>query len=732
MRNHNSQRINVKYVDMLVAAYHDLASAIIPQNEITRDVALLRLRVANEGMNFLTKVLPALGKSIDVSLASGCTLDAVYSGFQKRPGTELPKFCYAAFDVLFRADGVPRFATWHSDYLHWLVNEPEDVEAVETAIRENEIDLNSPLLHRIHSCIRRWEAVDHGKAALIHSKGQYPGSHLLNEMGFSREAVDLISQGKLRELEPLVSDGQLSQRRETAAVALRLLRQVCFMFYKLELPYTDEQKANVLADFVQVDSHLDYQAAKLGRHDKSVLCEARRIIRRILCNADPRSGLPRHGPGAVATGEKLPEKHEFKRFYTRLNAAFPYDQWFFVNSSHVCDSYKELQASPELEAGTAKVVLVPKDSRGPRLISCEPLEYQWIQQALMRVLVDTIEEHSLTAGHVNFTRQEPNRELALEGSLSYDWVTLDMKEASDRVSLELVKDLFPEEWYECLYASRSASTMMPCGTIVNLKKFAPMGSATCFPVEALIFWALSVSAIMITHDLPLRKAATKVYVYGDDIVVDANYHGVVNSTLPAFSLMLNKGKCCTAGPFKESCGMDAFYGIPVTPVKIRALWCQTLKPSDLASYVEYSNEFYRRGMFETAFMLEELIQTAARQSRLFSIPTVSGEGPGVIAFVRQYENPISKNRAVGCKIRAVKRNANGPDYQRLEVRGYRLDTRTIMASVHGWLFLLRKLVELEAKHSGVSQETTSACSLLTGQYPVAHRTRLKSAWTPLI
>lgn len=731
MRHHNSQLRF--YSATLVRIYQDMVSAILPQNEIDADVATLQRRINNEGMSFLTKILPALGKSIDVSLANGTILDSKFSGFQKKPNTKLPNFMNRLFELVFRADGVPWFATWYSDLYDWCSSPVE-------------VDMGYPMCESKYT---REQLLFFSEVLTLDKKlgyssvndfrengfNRYPGSHILNEV-FSPTRVLTISLGDYTNACLLGRETELSSRREAVAVALRALRQVCYCFYKLNIPHTDEQEAKTLADFVTVDRELSFTTETLDPVSKIIQKQARHIICRVLANADPRSGIPKHGPGAVATGEKLPEKHHFKRDYTRLTSVFPLDEWFFCNQSHVCDSLQELQAMETLEVGTAKVVLVPKDSRGPRLISCEPLEYQWIQQSLNRVLVDTIESHPLTKGHVNFTDQEVNRNLALRSSLSYDWVTLDMKEASDRVSCNLVQSLFPATWWEHLFASRSAATQLPSKRVVQLQKFAPMGSAVCFPVEALIFWAISVSTLMITQNLPLRKAATKVYVYGDDIICDANYHGVIRSIMPKFDLMLNDSKCCVAGPFKESCGMDAYLGIPVTPTKIRSTWCDALEPSMIASYVDYSNEFYRCNMFESALFLEEQVQALFTARRRDPIPTVSSEDPSCIAFVRHHELPIPKNRALGLLIRRNRnrKTADRPFYQRHEVMGYRLESKLTITKTTGWPFLLRKLTELETKnrHPSFKDDTTGACSMLTGQYPIAHRVRLKRAWTPLI
>lgn len=708
------------YRDLLVSSYLDMVSAILPQTEIDRDVETIRRRADHEGLRFLTVTLPQLGKSIDVSLANGTALEA--HQFARKDETNLPKFMGGLLRMVFRDDGVPWFATWHSDAFPFKrqMKAPGGMDSPEGERWMHSVALAAgrsiPFIQRLRSL----------EVSVIPET--FPGLQWLGEVGFSRDEIDHISLGLMQGPIPLLSDEERSARRETAAVALRAIRQVCYAFYKLNIPHTDEQESRVLEDFVRVDAELRFDASQAPTEDQAIIKEARHIICRVLANADPDSGIPRHGPGAVATGEKSSEKHVFGRYYTRLHSRYSFDKWFHCNVSHTCDSIQELQALDTLEYGTAKVVLVPKDSRGPRLISCEPLEYQWIQQAQMAVLVDTIQSHPLSRGRINFTDQTINRKLALQGSLDFDLATLDMKEASDRVSLNLVKALFNDTWFEALYASRTPQTQLPDGRVVQFRKFAPMGSAVCFPVEALVFWALCVGSLMCTQNLPLRIAATKVYVYGDDIIVDAAYHGVIRQQLPKFGLMLNDQKCCIAGPFKESCGMDAYFGHPVTPLKYSAVWSYHLSPETLASYVEYSNECYRRGLFKTAELLERCIDGVLSTHGRAPIPVVSDREPSCLAY-RRDALAILENRRRGVRSRL---NHDTHTYQ---VQGYRLQSQSEMTTHWGWPLLLRILAEKERRDrfkdladSKVDQDPPPSATL-TGTYPIAHRVKLKRAWT---
>jgi len=634
------------YVTVLAGVYHDLVGAIIPQSEVKRDLEEIQSRVRSEGLGFLTKTLPKLGKAIDRSLGQACRLQ--FEGFKKKPRTQLPAFGYRLISLLFTDEGHPRQAK--------------------------------------------------------------PG------MNSCCEAVESPNKDS-------GSSNALNPSRETMVMALKALRQIAYLCYKVDLPYREELKTNVIQSFEKTEQDLrGFHPRNLGPTDRSVLSIARRLVRRVLANADPLSGIPRHGPGSVSTGEKSPEKHIFKRYYKRLDSVFHYPDWMMLNWNHVAEDLGWLQSLPSHKYGEAKVVLVPKDSRGPRLISAEPLEYQWIQQSLLSVLVPTIEGHNLTKGHVNFTLQNVNRDLALEGSRTGRWATLDMKDASDRVSLKLVHSIFPDRWFRALYASRTPFTRLPSGKRVAMKKFAPMGSAVCFPIEALTFWSLIVSTLIVHRGYTLRKACTNTYVYGDDIVVNVDDHDIVCQSLERFALKVNRDKCCVAGFFRESCGMDAFLGSSVTPLKLRKPWLSKLSPAAVISYTAFCNAMYADGCFVTAEIVERYLRWKTKDT----IPVVSDGHPAINCFIRPHHVPTSPQP------RNVRVRYNANLHQR-EVQGLALRPTSVMTKGFGYPLLLRLLAEMERKDKSgeVVTSTPSPKHDETGYFAIAHREKPTRAWTRL-
>lgn len=474
----------------------------------------------------------------------------------------------------------------------------------------------------------------------------------------------------------LIFDNAGRERSDASPLALKYIRQLTLSFAKLKLPYDESTTQRVIDEFVRTDAGLDVYPARLTGIELLIAEHARTLVRRALSGLCLRDIFPRHGPGSVATGERPWEKRNFKRFYRVLEQSYPLTEYFYFNMSHLCDRYDEIGSLEELETGTAKVVLVPKDSRGPRLISCEPLELQWIQQGILRKLVPYLESHWLTRGRVNFTDQGVNQRLALEGSRSGALATLDMKEASDRVSLELVKYLFHPHMFQQLFSCRSSATRLPNGEVVTLKKFAPMGSAICFPVEALIFWAIASACVHVTRSVPLTRAARLVYVYGDDIICSSEDQAAIRRYMPAFGLRLNEDKCCTGGLFKESCGVDAYKGVLVTPARLRAVWSRHLDVGTYQSWVELSNSLYSDGYYDAA----EFIEREVQKQRL--TPYFSHQAHDGIGFVRDYVTP-SYNRDRGFRTRFNQKS------HRAQVQGWRSRPSNKLTANDDWEELLR-------------------------------------------
>lgn len=391
-------------------------------------------------------------------------------------------------------------------------------------------------------------------------------------------------------------DGTL--KSDACPLAISQIRQVCEFAYKANLPRNVELDHAVISNFKCVEEELarDYDVIP----EDSLLVFARSLIKTLFedFSKAESKGLPfRNGPGVTAN---CPIDQKFEnRLTPNMESVRRYGPSYFFNE---VDALTRLDRYPVnthqslfRTENCAKVILVPKDSRGPRLISCEPVENQFAQQGIAAYMVSKLESHPLSSGHVNFRDQGINRSLALKHSVDREYSTLDLKDASDRVSMALVDVLFQgTELLTALYAVRSTHTELPDGDRLLLNKHAPMGSALCFPVMATTIYVLLIAGVTgLTGSL--QEAIRSVYVYGDDVIITTKYADFAKSILERYGLRVNHDKCFIESYFLESCGMDAFKGVNVTPTRLSECQIENRKsllkekPATLLSLVSTAN-----------------------------------------------------------------------------------------------------------------------------------------------
>jgi hypothetical protein len=95
--------------------------------------------------------------------------------------------------------------------------------------------------------------------------------------------------------------------------AVKHIREVCFWYYKLELDYSQKEKEKIITSFRTVDEELG-QSELIRRIDESLDVRIASEITGgtiydstpvgVFSSFNPKDIIPRHGPGAVATGER--------------------------------------------------------------------------------------------------------------------------------------------------------------------------------------------------------------------------------------------------------------------------------------------------------------------------------------------------------------------------------------------------------------------------------------------
>lgn len=411
------------------------------------------------------------------------------------------------------------------------------------------------------------------------------------------------------------------------------IRQICLFAKKLKLACTSAREKAAESAFslceLELRSHVvpDELADIFSRVSKLIWSD---ILHGVPFGDPYGEYAPRHGPGTTQEGIRGNRKFAFPSWPSRLEDEFPLTE-FGIGSISNFDSVDSILPGCDVvhprDETPVRVVFVPKTQKSPRVIAIEPVCMQYIQQAIAVWLKPRIEHSCLyTSGRVNFTRQDINAKLALSSSMDKSLSTLDMSEASDRVSARLVWRMLASvpKFRKQVFACRSTRATLPSGRILPLRKFASMGSALCFPIESVAFFIAIVSIRIHEAGVRVTPSAVKrfcerVYVYGDDLIVPADEAPAISSTLPSFGFKVNAHKSFWNGNFRESCGMDAYNGVDVTPVYIRRMLpADRTDAHGIASTVSLANQFYLKGYWRVARFLREVVERL-----LGSMPTIS-------------------------------------------------------------------------------------------------------------
>jgi len=422
--------------------------------------------------------------------------------------------------------------------------------------------------------------------------------------------------------------------------AVIALRQLTLMFSKIALPRESRlpgnsrgspvlsnkvvsvrRERNAMTEYIQCEQDVKKSDAELFLRDKEEFCKMSDLLFASLftkVDRDIYEGnlLPKHGPGATADRLSSNEKWNQRAWPSRLESIFPYGEYALPNWSF----YDQLDEVDILEPGQeypVRVITVPKTLKTPRIIAIEPTAMQYAQQAVLRSLLDAFRKDDFLSRVIGFDDQEPNRHLARLGSLSGDLATLDLSEASDRVSNQHVRLMLRNHPYllEMVQASRSRKADVPGHGVIRLAKFASMGSALCFPFEAMVFTTLAFMGISRELSAPLcdRKSfkafSRRVRVFGDDIIVPTRHVLSVVSRLETFGFQVNRSKSFWTGRFRESCGREYFNGHDVSIVKVRQVFpTRRQDASGVNSLVSLRNQLYWAGYWQSCAMLDNRIR----------------------------------------------------------------------------------------------------------------------------
>ncbi|DAD50091.1 TPA_asm: RNA-directed RNA polymerase [ssRNA phage Zoerhiza.1_23] len=468
-----------------------------------------------------------------------------------------------------------------------------------------------------------------------------------------------------------------------------------FLNFGKKLDYVDESfNSTAFRGWIGIENKLNDWS-----YDARDLKSLKTILSHVLPTFSFSDIRPKFGPGAVqerGVKGRIGKLRSFQfdplidRFFFRGHTGmYGYGEDHGLSVSKVIPDPSRWSPANGVSSREARLRFVPKNLKVSRSICMEPNVLMFFQQAVGREFLRLIEQSPMSS-FIDIRDQSRNRKLSAYGSYTGDIDTLDLSSASDSVSVALVRGIFPASWLIPMLVTRSHSAIVDGDKSYRLAKFAPMGSALCFPTQCLIFAAVCIyAACLRTYEtesvtasfddwLPLNvlrcvglfarnPGYTERYfqplaVYGDDICVDGSLTQLVKSILVRLGFDVNEEKSFVgAQAFRESCGGYYLNGHDITPLYFRIKGVRRkISASHVVSQVHMINESWDRGAFRLFRFLR------------YSI-TTWGCTPGRDGSVRTNPIPyVSDPHQFGIRSNSPKnkhlRSRVHPDYQRDEVR----------------------------------------------------------------
>jgi len=455
-------------------------------------------------------------------------------------------------------------------------------------------------------------------------------------------------------------DGRLLP--ESCPISVFWIRQICRFFKKPKIGCSDSRNRAAVEHFLDVEGELRRGTSLMENKDELLDKISGIVWSQVFPEIDYLDLVCHHGPGVTADSRLSNERHRISQWNHRSELTYPSDLHCYPNYGLAAtagstgtgiESAKGIEYLRVRDELPVRVVFVPKTLTTPRVIAIEPSHVQYMQQSVKDYVYKRLEEHSLTKHSIRFRDQGVNQLLAYRSSIDKRLATLDLKDASDRVHLHLVQRIFKTSGLlQYLEDARSLHATLPNGKNIVLSKYASMGSALCFPVEAMVFYTLIQCAM---HQLDGRRPSSRsvrdysrqIDIYGDDIIIPVEYTDVVVRNLEHYLLKVNVNKSFRNSHFRESCGADFYKGFPVNPVYARTIPHDDLRhwgAEEILSWNATADLFYLRGMWTTSQAIRTLLSRVVRRT----IPKSRELGSGLSHFSWIFSTKCHYNGKLHC------------------------------------------------------------------------------------
>ena len=459
----------------------------------------------------------------------------------------------------------------------------------------------------------------------------------------------------LLDADPLRYFDAHSYQLDTQAIALV---KKC-LFLDLQVDQIEVEKMT-LQNWLQIEEELINVNREIRSRKNFSLTSSLETARRILANLLP----PLHSIKARNT----PIPQGATAFLSGLNVNIVNKLEVLDITSSAFRHFKHYYGGSTFTNGVTTLItslgstfeVVPKDQFKRRTIAKEPMGNMMLQLDAARAL-----RRALGRIDINLETQQEFHGFLVR-KFHEEFATIDLSDASDRISTELVKALLPDEWFCYLDDIRSKFTFLPDGRRVRLEKFSPQGNGFTFELETLIFYALCRSIV------PKKEL---VSVYGDDMIVPVSHAEDVQKVLTMCGLVVNFKKSYHTGPFRESCGVDTFNGIDVRPTYLKEL------TRGLFGYYELANRVFeieqKTGVSLTR-PLRRIIDDIDERHRCFGLPhfgdgTIHAYSLYIDRVPRKTKNSITYYRVLQKSFLTFRRgfyNADGKWISRFSAHRY--------------------------------------------------------------
>jgi hypothetical protein len=314
--------------------------------------------------------------------------------------------------------------------------------------------------------------------------------------------------------------------------SIAAVHQVAMFFWKEEYDMTATADWQAYAERLEASGRL---------RNLELAGKLRRYLARLLPEAPAWDELV----GAMGTGSTADRRNLVERWFV-TNRPLDIPSSFFRYNAH--DDRPFVSVDP---VGVARAATVPKNRKGPRFVASEPSPRMFAQKAIMQAL-DKVIARKL-GKRAPIWDAELHRRFLVKHFRNA--VTIDLSDASDYISMELVDAIFPADWRDLFFSSRSQLVSLPSGDLIRPNTCAPMGNGYCFRLLTLVCSA--VLAVVCRH--PWSD-------FGDDMICLQPDAPMVMWALGELGLKLNYVKTGTSR-YLETCGLELFDGYDITPFK---------------------------------------------------------------------------------------------------------------------------------------------------------------------